>query len=61
MAAPTTSAAESQPSSIVATKGMQILGPQLVAAQQKDPEGFDLAEFLLRDEVESTGARQSQS
>ena len=32
-------------------KGMQILGPQLVAAQQKDPEGFDLADFLLRDEV----------
>lgn len=32
-------------------KGMQILGPQLVAAQQKDPEGFDLAAFLLRDEV----------
>jgi phage replication initiation protein len=32
-------------------KGMQLLGPQMVAAQDKDPEAFDLAEWLLREDV----------
>ena len=41
----------SPPSSIVGMRRACRFWPQLVAAQQKDPEGFDLAAFLLRDEV----------
>ena len=32
-------------------KGMQLLGPQLTSAQQRDPEGFDLAEHIFKTEV----------
>lgn len=32
-------------------KGMQLLGPQIAAAQAKDPESFDMVPWLLKDEV----------
>ena len=32
-------------------KGMQILGPQITAAQQRNPENFDLMEWLFKTDV----------
>ncbi|KVC54843.1 hypothetical protein WI72_17070 [Burkholderia ubonensis] len=32
-------------------KGMQILGPQIAAAQLRDPEGFDVADYLFQEDV----------
>jgi DNA relaxase NicK len=32
-------------------KGMQLLGPQMIAAQERDPESFDLAAWFTKDEV----------
>lgn len=32
-------------------KGMQLLGPQIVAAMERDPEAFDWAEWLSRSEI----------
>jgi DNA relaxase NicK len=32
-------------------KGMQLLGPQLAAAQQRDPEGFDILDHIFKNEV----------
>jgi DNA relaxase NicK len=31
-------------------KGMQILGPQITAAQQRDPEAFDLADHIFKED-----------
>lgn len=32
-------------------KGLQILGPQITAAQQRDPEAFDILDHIFREEV----------
>lgn len=32
-------------------KGMQLLGPQMVAAQDRDPEGFEVVDWLTRQDV----------
>lgn len=32
-------------------KGMQLLGPQMAAAQDRDPENFDLVQWFTKDEV----------
>ena len=32
-------------------KGMQLLGPQMAAAQARDPEGFDLADHIFKTEI----------